>query len=231
MTYTTTEEMKSIMHYFAVSDINSRATDGQEFSWPLPHGKRPGKWLPMVERDLEAYENGYEVYTPKQLLQYLGPMIWEVEVRGELLATSMVTMVREARIVAPTHWNERTARLFACDCATRVLKAERKAGHEPDQRSRDAVKVARRYAEGKATEQELIAARVAAWAAFDASNANDEGVTRCAFDPCDVYDTRSAMWHVSNDTLWADTGVATWEAELRWEVKRLLEYLDGKRGV
>ena len=231
MTYTTTEEMKSIMHYFAVSDVNSRATEGQEFSWPLPHGKRPGKWLPPVEGDRLAYENGYEVYTPLELLHHLGPAIWEVEVRGEVVQAELMTLVREARIVAPTHWNERTARLFTCDCATRALKGERKAGHEPDKRSRDAVKVARRYAEGKATEQELIAARDAAWDVFHHSNANDEVASRCAFDACDVWDASSAMWHAAEDTAWADTGVATLEAELRWQVKRLLEYMDGKRGV
>ena len=73
-------------------------------------------------------------------------------------------------------------------------------------------------------------AATAAKAAFDASNA-DDSATRCVFDACDVYDTRSALWQVTKDTLWADTGVATWEAELHWQVKRLLEYMDGKRGV
>ena len=219
-----------MMRYFAVSDVDGRFLDGQELSWPLPHGKRPGQWLPTVERDLVTYENGYEVYTPKQLLQYLGPAIWEVEVRGELLETGKVTMVREARIIAPTCWNEHSARLFACDCAERALSGERRAGREPDKRSRDAVKVARRYAEGQATNQELTAARDSAWAAFDASNA-DDSATRCVFDACDVYDTRSALWQVTKDTLWADTGVATWEAELHWQAKRLLEYLDGRRDV
>ena len=159
-----------MIRYFAVSDVDARFLDGQELSWPLPHGKRPGQWLPTVKGDLVAYENGYEVYTPKQLLQYLAPAIWQVEVRGELLATSKVTMVREARIIAPTHWNERTARLFACDCATRALKGERKAGHEPDKRSWEALRVARLYAEGKATKQELIVAGVAAGYAWTASD-------------------------------------------------------------
>ena len=220
-----------MMRYFAVSDVDGRFLDGQELSWPLPEGEGPGQWLPTVERDLVTYENGYEVYTPKQLLQYLGPAIWEVEVRGELLETGKVTMVREARIIAPTHWNERTARLFACDCADRALKGERKAGRKLDERSSDAVQVARHCAEGQATEQELIAARDAAWDVFDRSNAGVEAAARCAFDACDVCDARSAMWHVAEDAAWADTGVATWEAELRWQAKRLEEYLDGRRDV
>jgi len=56
-------------------------------------------------------------------------------------------------------------RLFACDCAERALERERTAGREPDKRSWDAVVVARRYANGKATIAELDAARAAAWAA------------------------------------------------------------------
>ena len=197
-----------MIRYFAVSDVDARFLDGQELSWPLPEGEGPGQWLPTVERDLVTYENGYEVYTPKQLLQYLGPAIWEVEVRGELLETGKVTMVREARIIAPTCWHEHSARLFACDCAERALKGERRAGHEPDKRSWDAVRVARLYAEGQGRKQELTAAAIAAKAAWAAIQ--DPGWTAGKAAARSAFDTTATTWYTTEIAAWASW--ATWNA-------------------
>ena len=68
---------------------------------------------------------------------------------------------------------KRGLRLFACDCAERVLHI-----YERDNTSkapRQAIKVARRFANGKATKKELAAARAAArdaaWDALDAARA------------------------------------------------------------
>jgi hypothetical protein len=60
---------------------------------------------------------------------------------------------------------ERELRLLACDFAERALKREQKAGREPNARSWAAIKVSRRFADGKATAEELAAAEAAAWAA------------------------------------------------------------------
>jgi hypothetical protein len=57
---------------------------------------------------------------------------------------------------------EKELRLFACDCAERALKRERKAGREPSLASWHAVKVGRAFVEGKATREELYAAAAAA---------------------------------------------------------------------
>lgn len=71
-------------------------------------------------------------------------------------------------------------RLFACDCASRSLLRERVAGREPDPRSWAAVDVARRYALGEATAEELSTAWDAAWwaAASAASAAADRDAER-----------------------------------------------------
>lgn len=53
-------------------------------------------------------------------------------------------------------------RLFACDCADAALSAERAAGREPDSRLWEAVRVARLYAIGQASEEERSAAGSAA---------------------------------------------------------------------
>jgi hypothetical protein len=61
---------------------------------------------------------------------------------------------------------DRLARLFGCDCAERVLPIWEKRA-PTDRRPHEAIAVARRYARGEATNQELAAARAAerAWQA------------------------------------------------------------------
>ncbi len=46
----------------------------------LPKGKRPGKWLPCVDR-LEKCESGYHACKPKQILEWLNAEMYEVEFR------------------------------------------------------------------------------------------------------------------------------------------------------
>jgi hypothetical protein len=59
---------------------------------------------------------------------------------------------------------DREMRLFACDCAKRVLPIFEEEYPE-DNRPRRAIETARRFALGKATQEELAAAAEAAWAA------------------------------------------------------------------
>ena len=207
-----------MIRYFAVSDVDARFLDGQELSWPLPHGKRPGQWLPTVERDLVTYENGYEVYTPKQLLQYLGPAIWEVEVRGELLETGKVTMVREARIIAPTCWNECTARLFACDCVARALRRERKAGREPNKQNWEALRVVRLYAKGKATKQELAIS----FAATEAATATAWDAARATWDAARA--AARATWPAAGDAGYA-TGATWYPVGATWNATQAADWV------
>jgi hypothetical protein len=63
-----------------------------------------------------------------------------------------------------TENSDKLARLFACDCAERVLPIfERR--YPDDKRPRTCIEVSRRYAIGQATDQERDAARAAARAA------------------------------------------------------------------
>lgn len=170
------------MTYYKVLDANGAAFHGGTGYWPLPKGKRPGKWL-KVEGSIVACRRGLHFCRDDQLVQWLGPSIWEIEVRGEIVDAGDKLVCGEARLLRKCDgWNERTARLFAVDCATRALNREKRAGKTPDRRSYDALKVARRFANGDATSGELAAARAAAW-----------------------------------------------DAENRWQTKRLLEYVEGKR--
>ena len=89
----------------------------------------------------------------------------------------------------------RTQRLFACDCAERALARIA----SPDPRSIEAVRVARLYADGQATDAELGAAWDAVWAARDAAGA-----------------AGAAAW----DAAWAARDAA-WAAEIEWQVGRM----------
>jgi len=68
---------------------------------------------------------------------------------------------------------DKERRLLACWCVRNTPLADgRKVWHLlADQRSRNAVEVAEKYANGEATDDELTAARDAAWDAWDARDA------------------------------------------------------------
>jgi hypothetical protein len=73
------------------------------------------------------------------------------------------------RACVPERDRDKLARLFACDCAERVLPIFEKY-YPKDNRPRVAIETARKFVVGKATQKELDAAR-AAWAAADAARA------------------------------------------------------------
>lgn len=136
--------------------------------WKWPQRKR---WADPVEGPLEMCENGYHATTADHLLDWLAPTLYVVEFEGDILAPEGENKVcgRRARLVERVDtWNEKSARLFAVECGMRVLPIfERR--HPGDKRPRKALRVARRYANGKATSDELAAARGAARAAAGAA--------------------------------------------------------------
>lgn len=124
--------------------------------WP-----EPGTWTEPVT-NLVRCASGYHVVPGAHLVDRLGPAIWTVEIRGERLVYETEIVAETARLVTRTRWNEQRARLFACDCAARVLRLF-DAARPGDGRPRRAVEVARRYAWGGASDGDLAAA--ADWAA------------------------------------------------------------------
>jgi hypothetical protein len=93
---------------------------------------------------------------------------------------------------------DRLARLFACDCAEAVLHIYEKQFPD-DKRPRDAVRVSRAFAEGKATRDELAAARAAAWdAARAAARAAAWDAARAAARAA----ARDAAWDAARDAAW-----------------------------
>ena len=141
----------------------SLPTKGDSGAWT------PGEWMPTIAGELIPCSNGYHLCQEADLLRWLGPAIFEAEYRGDCVNADNKITVREARLLRKIEsWNERTARLFACDCAERVLHLY-EARYPDDDRPREAIRVARAFANGAATEDELAAARDAARAAWDAA--------------------------------------------------------------
>jgi len=227
------------MTLYKVLCEDGSAFHGGAGKWPLPRGSKPGKWL-TVDGDIRPCWNGLHLCLPEQLVGWLGPAIFEAETQGELVDADDKVVAAKARLVRRCDgWNDRTARLFAVDCAQRALNREKRAGRTPDKRSYDALKVARRFADGKASSEELAAARDVAW---DAAWAAERDVAWAA--------ERDVAWAAAWDVAWAAAwaaerdaafGMRAWSAawaaardaaraaERRWQTKRLLEYVEGKR--
>jgi hypothetical protein len=205
--------------------------------WP-----EPGEWL-EVEGDLIPCEHGIHLCRrPSDLLGWLGPEIWEAEHSGDVIECDNKIVVRRARLVRRFDtWNDRTARLFAVDCAYRVAHVME------DQRSLNALHIASEFAEGRATTKDLAAARdaardaarAAAWdAARDAARAAawsaawDDAARAAARDAA-----RAAAWDAARAAAWDDAAradaarAAAWSAERKWQAERLMEVLKaGGRG-
>ena len=123
----------------------------------------------------------------------------------------------------------KTPRLWACDCAERVLPIF-ESDRPGDLRPRDAIRASRRYARGEigaaardaAWAAARDAARAAAWdAAGDAARAAAGDAARAA--------ARAAAGAAARDAAGAAAWDASRAAEKEWQLVRLREYLRGTR--
>jgi len=166
-----------------------------------------GKWMPFIQK-LHPCKSGYHLCRRGDLVVWLGPVIWTAKYRGERLDCEDKIVVQQARIIKRLHtWNERTARLFACDCAEHV------DGYN------QIIAVARDYANGKAIRAELAAALNADWNVVRAA-------TRAAGSAA------SHAWDAAREAARAAARAATWNVALTterlWQTERLFAYLDGE---
>ncbi len=149
-------------------DVAGRSTY-QSFQWKLPNGAA-AKWMPEWTGTIEPCEGGYHFCRAPNLLDWIGPVLYIGEGAGESAHDdSKITFSRARLLCCVETWNEKSARLFACDCAERVVHL---CGDDP--RPRKAIEVARRFANDETSQDELRtawdAARAAAWdAAWDAA--------------------------------------------------------------
>jgi len=140
---------------------------------PIGHGRYTlNRWC-SVRGPLVPCGNGLHAAPADNLVSFISETLWRVEIGDEFLwheddALGRKLVARRMRVVEQiTTWNERSARLFAADCAERVLPLF-EAQCPDDTRPRQAIETARRFADGLASREELATARGAAWAADSA---------------------------------------------------------------
>ena len=120
--------------------------------------------------------------------------------------------------------DDRQRRLFACDCAEIALGLVT----HPDPRSIESIRVARLYAVGEATAEQLSAAWAAAWAA-------DRGAAR-ASAWASAWDARAAARDAARSAAraadWASAWAYAWDARaaaMAAQLQIALEYAEGTR--
>lgn len=223
-------------------------------SWPLPSVQgilrsgavhyRPSEWM-TVQGQLVPCANGLHLADGEfQLLTWLGPRIFEAEYDGERIDCDDKIVVRRARLLRETAWDDRAARLFACDCAERALPVW-EGEYPTDERPRASIETARDFANGEATELQLDAAYKKCWIAADyGARGGPLRYARSAAIAAAVVSTQGAQYAVNSvrHAIWALSGkgadptLREWEREdveeRIWQAERLRHYLEhGHRRV
>lgn len=130
------------------------------FQYPKPSGKRPGKWVHAVGPLRECANGLHACDNALDLLSHVGGsgerVAWLVEVKGDLLRGANKSAHESLRLVRRLHWDDAMLRLFAADCADRALSL---IDDDVDARSWNAVFVARKFARGEAWDAAWAAAR------------------------------------------------------------------------
>ena len=139
-------DMTKITYYKVLAADGCSPAHGGTGKWFLPKGKRVGKWMPAIKPVL--CQQGYHFVTLDQLPRWIGPTLYEIEVRGEVLTAEDKSVAEQARLIKRVDtWNEKNLRLFAADCAEHVLGIYEKQ-YPKDERPRKAIQAARDFANG-----------------------------------------------------------------------------------
>lgn len=194
--------------YYKVLDERGRSCHGGSAVWSLPTRNAdgtwtPGDWMPEVGGILRLCLTGYHIVTIDQLLDWLGPRIFEVEIGSNVMRVNINPDLALERTVGQTYlqidasigadvihgpdksvvrqcrltreclgWNEWTARLFACDCAEKVLYIY-EAEYPDDNRPRRAIEATRKYVKAvmeNVSDAEIAEASCAVEAAYKAAH-------------------------------------------------------------
>ena len=194
--------MTKITYYKVLAADGCSPAHGGTGKWFLPKGKRVGKWMPAIKPVL--CQQGYHFVTLDQLPRWVGPTLYEIEVRGEVLTAKDKSVAEQARLIKRVDtWNEKTLRLFAADCAEHVLGIYEKQ-YPNDERPRKAIQAARDFANGLIDAAAANAASGSAYAAHAAAYA--------------------ASYAVSYAASGASSGKAA--VETQWQENRLKYYLE-----
>ena len=184
-----------------------------DFTPYLPTDDQPGPWLPEVET-IELCESGYHACTDKHLIEWVNVELWEVELDGEIKSNDDKIVSQRMRFIRQLPWTDMDCHRLACWSVRQVWHLL------TDERSRTVIEVKERWIEGKATDEELDAARdawaaraawdaswdarAAAWAAMAASRVARAASRAARSAP---WDARAAAWAAQNDYIRKVAGV------------------------
>ena len=148
-------------YYFMQADRKLRYGDGRRVRKGTTHVFE-GKTI-LCEQGLHAS------VSPLDALQYApGAHVALVELSGTIVKGDDKCVATRRKYLAVADVS-RELRIFAADCARRVLQREHKAGREPDAASWNAVDAAYLYADGLIDDADLNATYGAAYSSLDAA--------------------------------------------------------------
>ena len=194
------------MKFYKVLNNNQSCSSGS-FDWTpyLPHDGQPGEWAPAFA-DVTVCDHGYHGTDAANIINFLdGNQLFEVETLDpEWHEDKQKFVCRSMRLVRQVDsYNEKTLRLFACWSVRQIWHLL------TDERSRRAVEVAEKFANGEATAEELAAARDAASdAAWDAARDAARAAARAAAWAA----ARDAARDAASDAAWVAARVAARDA-------------------
>ena len=182
-------------------------------------------------RRIPKAETGYQLCRKKDLVKWLNDEIWIAKGKGKKIVCDDKVIFQQAKLVKKLdNWNEKIARLFACDCAEHVLKSYEK--YLPDRNIiRNFIDIARKYAYGEVTENELLIACSKADLSLHSQFASlytvaiSQILMSFSIARSSAYETARL---VALSVLLASQQINQIETEERWQTKRLFKYLDGK---
>ena len=176
-----------LAYHFLKDDMT--AGSGNEKPWKIGEERTIKDKIKLCKSGYHSSPSWYDA------LQYApGSMACIVEISEPIEKDTTKSASNTRKLIAAKD-AKRVLRLWGCDCAERALQR----ANVTDKRSWDAIKVSRDYANGKATKDELSAARDAARAA--------------AWD---------AAWAAARDAAWA----AARDAEISWQKEHLDEMME-----
>lgn len=145
--------MRKKHRLWKVLDAGNRSMHSSTYQWT------PGEWTERTD-NLVPSERGWHLCRDDDLLHWLGPNIWLVELAPDAIVIEQedkVVTSGPVRLVEQSPWDDCAARLFAVECTVDALKLT----GVTDERLWAACEVAFRYAVGDATDKERVAARAA----------------------------------------------------------------------
>jgi hypothetical protein len=194
--------------------------------WSPAHAKIEVGQILTAEGPLDLHGNGiYASLRALDALKYArGATVCRVELSGEIVESDNILCARHCKILAMADATM-VLHKFACQNAEQALLREREAGREPDKQSWAAIEAKRKWLEGKATDEELIAAYTtacivasnAAWDMTKGSIGNSTwGATwRAAYAAASAAARKTtwyAAWNAAWETACDAARAAAWDA-------------------